>query len=365
MGKVKWHILGLLIYSIWYIVWDYYAFGREIRMYLEFNNLFARIWIFYSAFGTLYLLIFSKKRIYAFLLFLSSIFGTYLFYVFYIVLRNFFYEKTVYTQSDIIYRASQTFTYTFFIGVGYFFFFRFLKKQTENKLLLEKNLTLQKNLLQSENDFLRAQINPHFLYNCLNYFYSETFEALPKVGDSIMKLSEIMRYSLTDFSANNGLANLEDEIENIQNIININKVRFDESLYVKLTVNGEPEGKKIVPMMLITLVENLFKHGDLQDATQPAYIECSIDELSKKVTFITSNKKSGVKNVIPGGLGTSNIKKRLELLYGNGFVLNFEEEIAIYKATLVIPFFNNEEALQQTYITALPTNTNKEIVYTN
>jgi two-component system, LytTR family, sensor kinase len=311
----------------------------EIRILLEFDVLLRQFWIFYTAFAGLYFLFLHEKRIYSIPIFIISLYGTYLFTVFYVIIRNYFYEKTSYPTSTLIYTSAQSYTHFFIMSVGYFFFVRYSLKQTENKLLLEKNLTLEKNLLQSENDFLRAQINPHFLYNSLNYFYSETFEVLPKVGDSIMMLSDIMRYSLTDFSANNGLANLDEEIENIQNIININKFRFDNNLHIQLTVNGEPEGKKIVPMMFITLVENLFKHGDLQDAAHPAYIECTIDEHTKKVTFITSNKKSMVKNVIPGGLGTSNIKKRLELLYGNGFALNFEEEVAIYKATLVIPYF--------------------------
>jgi two-component system, LytTR family, sensor kinase len=342
MGKIKWHILGLVAYSIWAIVWDYFSYGKQIRMYLEFNVLLMQYWIFYSAFAFSYLLFNSKRMLFGIATFLLSLFGTYLFQLLYVFIRNYFYQETPYVQNDIIYRASQAYTHTFLVGIGYFFLVRYLKKQTENKLLLEKNLTQAKNLIQSENDFLRAQINPHFLYNSLNYFYSETFEKLPKVGDSIMMLSDIMRYSLTDFSATNGLANLDEEIENIKNIIQINKCRFDDNLHIQLSINGDPAGKKIVPMMFITLVENLFKHGDLQDHLHPASIECIIDTENEKVTFITRNKKSHVKNVIPGGLGTSNIKKRLELLYVDNFKLDFEEEVAIYKATLVIPYFINK-----------------------
>ncbi len=339
MGKIKWHILGIILFSVYSIIWDYFSYGREIRMYLEWNVLLMQFWIFYSAFAFSYLLFHAKKRLLGFGMFLLSLLGTYLFQLLYVFIRNYFYQVTPYVQSVIIYRASQAYLHTFFVGIGYFFLVRYLKKEKENKLLLEKNLTLQKNLLQSENDFLRAQINPHFLYNSLNYFYAETFEALPKVGESVMMLSDIMRYSLTDFSGNGNLANLDEEIENIQNIIGINKSRFDDNLYVQLIVEGDIEGKKITPMMFITLVENLFKHGDLQDAAHPASITCTIDEHSKKVTFITKNKKSAVKNIIPGGLGTTNIRKRLELLYNDNFKLNFEEEIALYKATLVIPYF--------------------------
>jgi two-component system, LytTR family, sensor kinase len=340
MKKIKWHIVGILIYTVWTISIDLFAYGNKIKFWLEFNVLFTQFFIFYTVFATLYFLFLRSKKMIALLFFISSLVGTYVITLFYFLLRDYFYQKTQIPENSVlIHRASQFYTNIFIISVGYFFFYRFIHKQTENKLLLEKNLNLQKSLLQSENDFLRAQINPHFLYNSLNYFYAETFEALPKVGDSIMALSDIMRYSLTDFTATNGLANLNEEIQNIQNIIGINKSRFNDILYVQLMVHGNVEGKKITPMMFITLVENLFKHGDLQDANCPAFITCTIDENTKQVIFITSNKKSGVKNIIPGGLGTSNIKKRLELLYKDGFTLNFEEEITLYKATLVIPYF--------------------------
>ncbi len=342
--SIKIHIFIWIAYLVYYLLLDYLAYNTSFNIVRELVIFPIEIWIFYSFFFSIYYASFkSPKNI--ILTFLS--FGiSFLILVFLNKMRADvaqYYEIYLFqTRLELIIDSIVFYTQFAIYSLGFYFFNLLLQKQNEAKLLLEKNLTLQKNLLQSENDFLRAQINPHFLYNSLNYFYSETFEALPKVGDSIMMLSDIMRYSLTDFSANGGLANLDEEIENIQNIININKCRFDDNLHVQLQVHGEPEGKKIVPMMFITLVENLFKHGDLQDPTQPAYIECTIDEQNKKVTFITKNKKSGVKNVIPGGLGTSNIKKRLELLYGNGFELDFEEEVAIYKAILVIPYFDKK-----------------------
>jgi two-component system, LytTR family, sensor kinase len=344
MKEIRLHIIGLFIYSVSLVFIDWIFLKDGFSLILELIVLAEEIWIFYTGYFFLYFLFTStkEKKLYSIPIIILNIGGVFMIMFFYDYVSDTLYKKIDHPLIETIYNVSQFFIHYFIFSIGFFFFTRFKFKNEEAQLLLEKNLTLQKNLLQSENDFLRAQINPHFLYNSLNYFYSETFEVLPKVSDSIMMLSDIMRYSLTDFSANNGLANLEEEIENIQNIININKCRFDNNLHIQLTVNGEPEGKKIVPMMFITLVENLFKHGDLQDAAHPAYIECNIDEHTKNVTFITSNKKSMVKNVIPGGLGTSNIKKRLELLYGNGFELDFEEEVAIYKATLVIPYFENK-----------------------
>ncbi len=341
MGKIKWHITGILIYSFWAIVWDYFSYGKQIRMYLEYNVLLMQLWIFYSAFAFSYYFFESKKKILGIGIFLLSLFGTYLFEVLYVAVRNYFYQKTDYVQSVLIYRASQSYSHTFFVGIGFFFLVRFLKKQKENNLLIEKNLTLQKDLSQSENDFLRAQINPHFLHNCLNYFYAETMVVAPRVGDGIVLLSEIMRYSITDFSATNGLAELAKEVENIDNVIQLNKFRFENALYIKFDVVGDAAEKYITPMILISLVENMFKHGDLQDETSPASIHCTIDETTQSVIFVTSNKSSKVKSVAPGGLGTVNIIKRLELLYGNNYTLAFEERVSVYTSKLVIPYYNS------------------------
>lgn len=342
--NIKVHILVWLAYLCYYLLLDYLAYNSSFNIVRELFIFPIEIWIFYSFFFSICNASFKsfKNVILTVTYFAISFFVL----VFLNKLRANvakYYEINLFdTHLELIIDSIVFYTQFAIYSLGFYFFNLLIQKQKESKLLLEKNLTLQKNLLQSENDFLRAQINPLFLYNSLNYFYAETFETLPKVGDSIMMLSDIMRYSLTDFSANNGLANLDEEIENIKNIISINKSRFDNTLQIQLHLQGNPEGKKIVPMMFITLVENLFKHGDLQDATNPAHIACTIDEVNKKVTFITTNKKSGVKNVVPGGLGTSNIKKRLELLYGDGFELNFKEEVAIYKATLVIPYFENK-----------------------
>ncbi len=339
MKKIKWHLLVLLIYSLLMSILDFFSFGMKIRILLEVDVLLRQFWVFYSGYAALHLFFISRKQKLGLFVFLFSLFGTYAFSIFYVFIRNVFYQETKYDYESLLYESLQSYTQFFIMSVGYFFFIRFKINQTENKLLLEKNLNLQKDLLQSENDFLRAQINPHFLYNSLNYFYAETFEALPNVGDSIMMLSDIMRYSLTDFKKTGDKAFLEDEVENIENIIKINKLRFGESLHINFIVEGDAAGKQIVPMMFITLVENMFKHGDLQDAAYPATITCKIDATTQKVTFITLNKRSKKVGDTIGGLGTKNIKKRLELLYGNDFTLDFvEEDIALYKATLIIPF---------------------------
>jgi two-component system LytT family sensor kinase len=218
------------------------------------------------------------------------------------------------------------------------------KAQTElifkNTSLEQQKLILQRDLFQSENNFLRAQINPHFLYNCLNFLYSKTFQQQPNVADGIMLLSQIMRYSLTDFSDANGLANVEDELTHIENVIKINRLRFENSLQIEFMVEGNTAGKKIAPMLLITLVENVFKHGDLQDNDFPAMIHCEINAVTNSLHFTTSNKSNKIRSADSSGLGIHNIRQRLNLLYNNDFTLNLTEHNSIFKTELIVPYIN-------------------------
>jgi len=242
-----------------------------------------------------------------------------------------------------------------FYATGYFFAYRYNLKQKQLWELEKKqaeyekaqavlefnNARLQADLMHSENNFLRSQINPHFLYNCLNFMYSKTFRQQPEVADAIMVLSQVMRYSLTDFSVAKGLANLDEEILHISNVIRINGFRFNDSLQVRLEVEGNPSNKMITPMLLITLVENVFKHGQLQDKQSPAVLMCQIDEQQKRLRFTTRNRKSEITPAnLSFGVGHSNIRQRLSMLYKDDFSLTVKEESGIYEVVLDMPYFD-------------------------
>jgi len=213
---------------------------------------------------------------------------------------------------------------------------------SKNLELEQQKLLLQKELLESENNFLRAQINPHFLYNCLNHFYAETLEQQPQVAESIMLLSQIMRYSITDFSANGGLANLDEEIEHISHVVALNKFRFPGRLNIDLDLQGDTTGKKIAPMLLITLVENIFKHGDLRDASTPALVSCTVEKESKTIRFTTCNKKNKSVAVSSSGVGITNVRQRLRLLYKEQAELQVTDGEKEFTTILILPYFDNQ-----------------------
>jgi len=200
--------------------------------------------------------------------------------------------------------------------------------QLRNEL---QNQTLEKTLLATENAYLRSQINPHFLLNTLNFLYNSVSKFSEKTAESILLLSDIMRYALTN-SDSDGKVKLESEIDHINSFIKLNQARYDDRLSINFLVEGEIDECRIIPLILITLAENVFKYGDLMNENHPAKIIAIVENNS--LTFITQNSKRK-KTYNPGyGIGIKNIKSRLEMYYQ--YQLDIEENEIEYKSTLKI-----------------------------
>jgi len=199
---------------------------------------------------------------------------------------------------------------------------------------LEKEI-LEKKILNIENSFFKAQINPHFLFNILGFIYNDVAVVSRNSGEMIMILSDMMRYALSKPHEDN-LVLLNSEIEYIENYIEINTYRFESQLNIQFSYNGEIENIRILPMLLVTILENVFKYGDLRDATHPAII--SIVAKSDYLSFIVKNKKNRLNRVIKGGIGMENVINRLNLQYGEQYKLNIVEDENEYNLELLIPY---------------------------
>ena len=127
----------------------------------------------------------------------------------------------------------------------------------------------------------------------------------------------------------------------MENVINIHQLRFSGGLQIALKVEGNPDGKLVAPMVLITLVENIFKHGDLHDKNNPAFVHCTIDAKSRTVYFATANKKQTGTHEGSTGIGLTNIKQRLQSLYKDNFTISTTDEDDIYKKEITIPYFDH------------------------
>jgi hypothetical protein len=148
-----------------------------------------------------------------------------------------------------------------------------LDMRRSNKELEEQKLKLEIEKTQADLKFLKSQINPHFLHNTLNSFYARSLPLSSELADGILTLSEMMRYALGESYTADGKVLLQDEMDHLRNFIKMNQFRFRNHLNVQLLLKGETNGALIIPFVLITLVENIFKHGDLTSEAYPVVIE--------------------------------------------------------------------------------------------
>lgn len=177
---------------------------------------------------------------------------------------------------------------------------------------------LEKRQLKTELRFLRSQVSPHFFFNTLNNIYSLTLEKSDQAPEVILKLSELMRYLL--YATKKQRQDLTSEINCIRNYIDLERIRFDNSLKIDMNISGNLNNCKIPPMLLIPLIENCFKHGASKNIGEMKIkIDVKVDDgfMDFKVSNSIPNvNKEYVYPVKRGGIGLSNVKKRLELGYG-------------------------------------------------
>ncbi|HEX6848719.1 MAG TPA: histidine kinase [Chitinophagaceae bacterium] len=206
--------------------------------------------------------------------------------------------------------------------------------QKQRKILEAQKLQLEVEKSEANLNFLKAQINPHFLHNTLNFLYAKSLPYSGELSEGILTLSDIMRYALSEGNAREGKAPLKDEIEHVRNVIKINQLRFSNKLNVNFDVSGAVDGVSIIPFVLITLVENAFKHGDLNKQEHPIDIRLTINR--NKISFYCRNKKKTGPKELSTGVGLENIKKRLDLAYGDKYEFIVKDESEFYTTILTI-----------------------------
>lgn len=187
----------------------------------------------------------------------------------------------------------------------------------------------------SELALLRSQVNPHFLFNTLNNIYSLVYQKSDDAPAAVMKLSSIMRYMLYDATTDKVL--LEKEVEYLQSFIELQRLRLRDREFVELTVKGKTEGHVIAPMLLIPFVENAFKHGSKTGEKPGIRILLEIFEKSIRFEVINHVKVNSLmqKDAV-GGIGVSNLKRRLELLYPGKHILQFNQKENLFIVDLII-----------------------------
>ncbi len=217
-----------------------------------------------------------------------------------------------------------------------------LKLSKEWFQLIESNQKLietEKEKVKIELKALRAQVNPHFLFNSLNVLYSLALKTAKETPEAIIKLSDILRYVIYD--SNKEKVNLKSEVELINNYLSLQNHRIDDSsnIVFKTDIKNEIQ---ISPMLFLPLVENSFKHGIKGDIIN-TYVTISLTANSNELYFEIENNKGKSDNPADepaGRIGLTNIKKRLELLYPEKHTFIISEDDENFKVLLKLNYEN-------------------------
>lgn len=211
----------------------------------------------------------------------------------------------------------------------------FFMQQEKNEL--EKNkLSTELKLKEAELKLLKAQIHPHFLFNTLNNLYGLTLEKSDEAPNLVLQLSEILDYIL--YRCNEKRVLLSEELNNLKNYLEIERIRYPNKLKLKVTFPEKPGQFKIAPLILLPFVENAFKHG-VSHFPGIAFVDISIKIENKNLIFNIKNpKKQQVKNGESSGkgIGLANVRKRLDLTYPKKYILSIDNDNETFSVNLTL-----------------------------
>ena len=235
------------------------------------------------------------------------------------------YFKTI-KLTRVISTLWNTMTFLLFIGMIRFVLDWF---ELENK---RKQLENQK--LTAELNYLKSQINPHFLFNTLHNLNSLVYAGARNANEVIIKLSNIMRYMI--YESGKERVTLSSEIDYMNDYIHLESIRLNNTFRLDFKIDGPVEHVKIAPLMLITFLENAFKHG-VSDREPDCWIDVRLTVDEKQLRYQVANKKIDVKqNKLKSGFGLDNVKKRLALSYPDAYTLLVNDLEDSYRIDLTI-----------------------------
>ncbi|WP_343707803.1 histidine kinase [Flavobacterium sp.] len=334
------HIVLFFLLLLTYIFWDIGLNNREVKFVLQSIYLGITPAYLLSVF-IIYILNFylfcnwflNKKKL---LFYILTIPVSLLLFS---AVRYFLEEVVLYSITGMhnYYEEAREITYyikdNFFFGLPAvilsaltFLFWQFQTAQHQNQELLLENK-------KAEFQMLKAQVSPHFLFNTLNSFYSQLVLKEDEMADDILVLSDLLRYVITETDKDEAI--LSKEIQFIQNYIHLQKKRFEDQLFLDFTIEGNYSNEKLISSALVHFVENVFKHGKLNDEKEKALISIKITNGFLEIS--TFNYNASGENYSSTGIGFENLTKRLDYMYKNQFILEKTEENDTFKTYLKIP----------------------------
>lgn len=220
----------------------------------------------------------------------------------------------------------------------------------------QRNIQLQKQNTEAQLQLLTAQVHPHFLFNTLNNIYSQAQNESPKSSKMIMGLSDLLRYIL--YEGRKSLVPLDKELQMILEYINLEKLRYGNKLDLHYLVTDKTKDVYIAPLLLLPFLENCFKHGTSNMLNNP-WINLTIEVKDTTLVMKLMNGKAGADLTMPKkpGIGISNVRQRLELLYKDRHDLQIRDEDEVFIVDLKVDLVRVEEP------SFINTQTEPEILY--
>lgn len=212
-------------------------------------------------------------------------------------------------------------------------FFAVVRNIYNNVQLREKNNQLIIEKKEAELNYLKAQTNPHFLFNTLNNIYSLARDKNDLAPESILRLSKILRFMLYETSGKT--IAIDDELKIMHDYIALEKLRYDDSLRVSLHTQIENTKQLLPPLLLIPLVENAFKHGVSETRINP-FVDIQLSVKEQQLLFIVKNSTEGSdQQQVRENIGLTNLRRQLQLLYKD-YDLTINEQDAVFTSILKI-----------------------------
>lgn len=345
---IRTHIIFWILFIVYELTFIYFTIGKIERLYVYLIYYSINIGFFYLYIETLnYVFVGHKFRYFQGILgylmllavyFLAKLLSEYFLESLTLNNINSFAYIRDFLPRNILRAFYFTILGTFFWSAGHISHFRRQAQEAEKLHLIaqKEKAELEIQLTKSRNAYLQQQIKPHLLFNTLNFVYSNAQKYSDDAAHVIWLLAEIMRFSLEEPDYD-GKINLVREIEQIENMLELNRYRFEYPLYICAEMQGNFSNFQIIPLILLTLTENIFKHGDLTEATQPAVLNITLDDTGKMVFFSRNLKKS--KNKHPRSqqaLGLENVRIRLDATYSGHYKLDITEPNEFYELTLTL-----------------------------
>ena len=331
------HVLAWLCFAVYEQSVLLFTHAPQVALLPIFLNYLLNAALFYANSGLLLPRLYARQRR---ALYAASALGL---LVAYALLRTKLYLGLVpalhlppapvaYSDEDFwilsLYRGS----FFLFVSLGYWFARSAIALETQKREQAQQLRATERSLMEANLAFLKSQINPHFLFNSLNFLYAQVYPHSEPAAQGILLLADTMRYALHE--NNEGKVPLGQEVQHLHNYIAMNQLRYHQQLQVQFEVTGSDQFVLILPLVLITFVENCFKHGELADPDHPLPIELAV--APGQLTFQTHNRKRHGPKENRAGIGLANTRARLDLVYPGRHSLTITDAPDAYTCHLTL-----------------------------